>query len=148
MGGQEGAQTPKGLDASGASLRADSAHLDLLLHSLVDKLRAVPGLELGISYRRSLFRRILGDLPYVNDLHRTSSPIESIRVTVGGSIFDLSATDSSITCSVSSRANRTPTVMSFSAWIKQLMAAVDERNRIATDSLAALQDLIVFDRVT
>lgn len=149
-GGSEGAQSPESLDVSAASLRAETEHLDLLLHSLVDKLRAVPGLEPVITYRRSRLRRIVGDVPYVNDLHRKSSPIEAIRVTVGGSAFELSATTSSITCSVVGRGpgtERGQVATSFSEWITQLMAAIDERNRLAADSLSALQDLIVYDRV-
>ena len=143
-------QSAGGLDAAAASLRADVDQLDVLLRSLVDKLRAIPGLSPAVTYRRSRLRRILGDLPYVNDLYRRSSPIERISVTVADRAFELGATTSSITCSIESRAPsaaRSVTVVSFSEWIKELMATIDERNRLAADSMAALQHLIVFDQV-
>jgi hypothetical protein len=51
------------LDAVAADLQASSADLDLLLHHLVDNLRAVPGLDPVVTCRRSRWRRLVGDLP-------------------------------------------------------------------------------------
>jgi hypothetical protein len=139
------ASGPASLDAAAASLRADAGELDLLLRTLADKLGAVPGIETSVRHRRPRWRRLLGDLPYVNDLARRSGPIESVRVEVGGTTYQLAVRDLTIACTVTGPGG-TPALRPFDAWLDELQAAIDQRARLSQESLAALQQLIVYDR--
>jgi hypothetical protein len=137
------------LDSAASSLQADAANLDFLLHSLADKLAAVPGLELKIKYRQSWLSRLVGDLPYVNDLHSKSGPIERLQVRIGPSTFWLDASRSSISCGTESSSATSGQVghpQSFSEWIKGVIATIDQQSKVTQESLQALQDLIVSDR--
>jgi len=109
----------------------------------------VPGLDPVVTYRRSRWRRLVGDIPYVNDLHSGSQPIEGIHVAVGAADYRLAAAASSITCRVETTGPAgaaTSTVLPFARWIADMTSAVAERSRMAHESLAALENLIVYDR--
>ena len=60
------------LDSSAAMVRAESDQLDATLHALVRRLSSVPGLMMTVSHRHGRLRRLIGDLPYINDLNRWS----------------------------------------------------------------------------
>jgi hypothetical protein len=70
-------------------------------------------------------------------------------VTVGAADFWLDAAVSSIACRVDtpgSGGSRTSTPLPFAQWIDEMTNAVAERSRMARQSLAALENLIVYDR--
>jgi hypothetical protein len=138
-----------GLESASADLRANAGDLDLLLHRLVEKLQGIPGFDPVVTYRQGRLRRILGDIPYVNDLYSTSRPISAIRVGAGGDEYLLEAKHSAISCRIERRrptGSVTPSDVSFSSWIAQLIAAVESQSRAANEALAALENLIVYDR--
>ena len=103
MDGEASAREPDGLDAAAAALAANGSDLDLLVHRLAEKLAAVPGLDPVVTYRQPRWRRLLGDLPSVNDLHRRSHPIARLAVRVGTSDDVLETTRSSLSCRVDGR---------------------------------------------
>jgi hypothetical protein len=149
MDGADSSPGVGGLDAASAELQASGGDLDLLLHRLVEKLKAVPGLEPVVSYRHGRLRRLLGDLPYVNDLHARSQPVSAIHVRAGAEDYLLDAKATSISCRIekhSATGTVTTQPVTFSRWITDLIAAVEERSRVASESIAALETLIVYDR--
>jgi hypothetical protein len=149
MEGAESSPGVGGFDAASADLQANSGDLDILLHRLVEKLEAVPGLDTVVSYRQGRWRRLLGDLPYINDLHARSQPVSAIEVHAGAVEYLLDAGPSSVSCRIMKR-SATGTVttqpVTFSQWINELIATVGERSRAAWESIAALQSLIIYDR--
>src|SRR5437588_8815854 len=80
----ESTGTAAGLDSTAAMVRAESDHLDATLRALVQRLSSVPGLDMRVSYRHGKLRRLLGDLPYINDLSRRSGPVRGVAVAVDG----------------------------------------------------------------
>lgn len=66
------------LEVSAAWLRSESGTLVPLLDASADRLSAVPGLQVVVTRRRGRLRRLLGDLPYLNDLHRRTAPVDTI----------------------------------------------------------------------
>jgi len=138
------------VDRSSAMVRAESDHLDATLHALVRKLSSVPGLAMSVSHRHGRLRRLIGDLPYINDLHRSSDPINKVDVTVGASTYWLRADFGSISC------GREPTSMertadkqelSFRAWATELFDEIARQNLVNHESMVALRHLVELDRV-
>jgi len=72
-----------GLEESSAMVRAEADHLDARLRALVRMMSSVPGLEMSVSYRPGRVRRLIGDLPYLNDLNRPTGSIQRIAIAVG-----------------------------------------------------------------
>ncbi len=139
-----------GLDFSSAMVRAESGHLDATLHALIDKLSSVPGLNVGVFYRHGKLRRLIGDLPYINDLHRRTDPIDKIVVGVGPSSYWLHSQHGSIQCgreSASIEPGQIKEDLSFSAWATALFDEIAEQNFVNHDSMMALRHLVERDRV-
>lgn len=139
-----------GVDLSAAMVRAESGHLDATLHALVRRLSSVPGLKMVVSYRHGRLRRLIGDLPYVNDLHRRSDPIEKVVVTVGPGSYWLEAEHSSIRCGrevTSIERGSVREELSFSVWARDLFDELAEQNFVNHESMVALRHLIEQDRV-
>ena len=86
------------LESSSALVRSESDHLDATLHALVGRLSSVPGLRLNVTYRHGRLRRLIGDLPYINDLHRSSDPVQDIVVELGPDSYWLHSERASIRC--------------------------------------------------
>src|SRR5271167_2764137 len=97
---EENAPTSPGarLHTSSAMVRAESTELDATLRALAGRLSSIPGLPVVVSHRGGRLRRLVGDLPYVNDLHRSTNPIRRIAVTVGNGSYWLDAGDGTIRC--------------------------------------------------
>lgn len=149
MDGADSSPGAGGLDSASADLQARAGDLDLLLHRLVEKLRGVPDLNMVVSYRHGRLRRLLGDLPYVNDLHTRSQPISAIQVHVGASDYLLEATSTSISCRIVGHPASNATTqqpVAFSRWIGDLIATVAEHNQATQESVASLESLILYDR--
>jgi hypothetical protein len=151
VSGENLGSTPgAGLDLSAAMVRAESGHLDATLHALVNRLSSVPGLTMRVSQRHGRLRRLIGDLPYINDLHRRSDPIEEIVVVVNPNSYWLHAHHGSITCGrdVSSiERGDVKEELSFSAWATALFDQIAQQNLVNHDSILALRHLVEQDRV-
>jgi len=147
--GVEG-DTGAGLDSSSAMLRAEAEHLDAMLQALVWRLSSVPGLQMTVSRRHGRLRRLVGDLPYVNDLHRRTDPISAIAVTVGSSAYSLHTDAGAIRCerrSSPSEGGPAPEQLPFSVWAPALFDRIAQQNYINHESLVALRHLVEQDRV-
>ena len=136
------------LDASSAMVRAESEHLDATLHALVSRLSSVPALQMTVSYRQGRLRRLIGDLPYVNDLHRGTDAIEEIHVTLGPRSYWLRSGRDSIRCCKGASVDLgAQSEESFSDWASGLFQDIAQQNLINHESLAALRRLVEQDQV-
>lgn len=142
--------TGAGLDSSSAMVRAESAQLKATLSALVTRLSSVPGLELTVSRRHGRLRRLIGDLPYVNDLHRSSDPIDRLVVSVARHTYSLHAHEDSIVCTRElDSIERGPVKerLTFSAWALALFDDISQQNFANHESLVALRHLVERDQV-
>lgn len=143
--------TGAGLDFSSAMVRGESRHLDATLHALVRRLSSVPGLKMAVSYRHGKLRRLLGDLPYINDLHRQTDPVHTIVVVVGPCSYWLRSEDGSIKCGREITSIVPPQVkeeeLSFPVWATTLFDDIAQQNFVNHDSMLALRHLVEQDRV-
>jgi hypothetical protein len=144
LDGQAGAGA--GLDSSAALVRAESDHLDATLHALVARLASVPGLKVSVSYRRGKLRRLLGDLPYINDLNRRTGPIHRLLVAVGMRSYWVHADHGSIRCGRELAPNDSEE-MRFVAWATSLFDEIAAQNFVNYESMVALRRLVEQDRV-
>jgi len=131
-------------------VRAECGHLDATLRALVKRLCAVPGLEVAVSHRRRRLRRLIGDLPYVNELHRSTDPVREIVVAVGRCSYWIHSDMCSITCGreVTSAARaRLNEELPFSVWAATLFDEIAQQNLVNHDSMVALRCLVEQDRV-
>jgi hypothetical protein len=138
------------LDSTSAMVRAESDHLDATLHALVNRLSSVPALSMQVSHRHGRLRRLIGDLPYINDLHRRTDPIEKIVVNVGGCVYWLHTQGGSMSCGKDSGTFERPSgseQLSFSDWAAALFDDIAHQNLVNHDSLLALRQLVEQDRV-
>jgi len=144
-----GGTVPADLETGAAMLRFDLEDLDALLHALVERLSSVPGLNIAVDYRHGRFRRLLGDIPYVNDLHRPSDPIRRIAVTIGTGEYWVQSTDGSLRCGIDrltlQRGSATD-ALSFAAWADLLLEEIINQNHISNESAVALRNLIEGER--
>jgi hypothetical protein len=140
-----------GLDSSAALVRAESDHLDATVRALIRRLASVPGLEMKVSHRHGRLRRLIGDLPYINDLHRSSDPIQEVVLTVGLGTYRLRLEPGSIRCTreVTSlepgRAGRASEHLPFAAWASDLFAEIERQNFVNHESMLALRQLVEQD---
>lgn len=133
-------------------LRAESQHLDATLHALVERLSSVPGVRLSVSglrlddqERPGLIRRLLGDLPYVNDLYRGDDPVREIVVSLGGQTYWLHSNGGSLECG---RGAAPAEAMPFAQWAAELFDEIDRENLTNHDSMVALRRLVEDDRLS
>jgi len=142
---------PRGdFDDSAAMLRAETAHLDATLHALATRLAAVPGLKLTVSARQGLLRRLIGDIPYVNDLQRRTSPIERLEVEIGATSYWLCVSHGSIKCGREPSPTQPGPVdeqLSFAGWATALFDEIAEQNLVNHESMVALRRLVEQNRV-
>lgn len=130
-------------------LRSESADADAMLRSLADRLGAIPGLVVSVTRRRGKVRRLIGDLPYVDDLPRRAGPIEKIVVTVGGVDHWVLSVDGSLrfgTGTLVLGSDRAHNAGSFATWADGLLDAVVRQGRADHDALVGLRALIEQDR--
>lgn len=138
-----------GVDASSAMVRTESDHLDATLHALIRRLSSVPGLKMVVSYRHGRLRRLIGDLPYVNDLHRRTDPIHELVVIVGICSYWLHSSHGSIRCgrqTTASAGGQGKEELSFSDWAGALFDAIAQQNFVNHESMVALRNLVEQDR--
>jgi hypothetical protein len=140
-----------GIDTSSAMVRAEADHLDATLGALVQRLSAVPGLELSVSPRPGILRKLIGDLPYLNERRRRKTPVQRLVVTLGTSSYWLHANHGSIRCGRERRSAETGQIASdelpFRDWATALFDEIAQRNLVNHDSMVALRRLVEQDRV-
>ena len=136
-----------GLDSTAAMLRAESEHLESTLRALITRLSSVPGLEMTVSYRLGKIRKLVGDLPYVNDLSRRTGPIEKLVVAVGPTSYWLHSDRGSISCGreVDIEPGRTTEGLPFSIWASSLFDDIARQNLVNHSSMVALRQLVEHD---
>jgi hypothetical protein len=135
------AEAASAFELSSAELRSESGALDATLHGLLARLSGVPGLTVVVKRRRPWWRRILGDLPYVEDLPPRKGAIEAIAVSTVTHRYELVRTDASI---LSTRADfdGPPRELTFSEWAAALLADIEADNRSSHESLLALRAFV------
>ncbi len=139
---------PTDLDTTAAMVRAESDHLEATLRALVTRLSSVPGLNLTVSYKHGRLRRLLGDLPYINDLNRRTGPIRKIVVDVGAHSFWLQSEGGSLRCGRepgSAGAGQMNEELPFTIWAKALFDDIARQNLVNHDSMVALRRLVEHD---
>jgi len=133
---------PADLETSAAWLRFDWEDVDALLHALVERLSSVPGLKIVVNYRNGRLRRLIGDIPYVNDLHRSSDPIRRMAVTVGVSEYWVESKDGALACGVDTLSlQKGPATepLPFSGWADLLLREIVSQNHMSHESAVALR---------
>ena len=144
------------LDSSSAMVRAESEYLDATLHALVARLSSVPGLKIAVSpglktavsRRHGRLRRLIGDLPYINDLHRRTDPVHKIVVEVGPCTHWLHSDYGSIKCGrelTSIERGQVKEELSFTVWATELFDEIARQNLVNHESIVALRHLVEQD---
>jgi len=144
-----GGTAPADLETSAAMLRFAVDDLDALLHALVERLGSVPGLKIEVDYGNGRVRRLIGDIPYLNDLHRTSDPINRMVVAIGVRSYWVESARGVLACGVDTRTAQwglASNPLRFSAWADLLLGEIVSQNRVSHDSAEALRQLIEGDR--
>jgi hypothetical protein len=134
--------TGAGLDSSAALLRAESDHLDGTLRALIARMSSVPGLEVSVAFREGKLRRLLGDLPHIDDLSRRTGPIHRLVVAVGRRSYWLHADHGQITCGreiTLGEHGHVTEEMSFSIWARTLFGEIAVQNLANYESMLALR---------
>lgn len=138
------------LDESSAMVRAEADHLEVRLRAFVQRMSSVPGVGMSVSYRPGKLRRLLGDLPYLNDVNRPTGAIQRIVIAAGPYSYWLNANPSSITCGrdpISAQPERGGEMLTFSSWARALFDELANHNVANHNSLVALGQLVEHDRV-
>ncbi len=133
------------LETSAAMLAFELEDLDALLHALVERLSSVPGLAINVRYRNGRLRRLIGDLPYVNDLHRPSDPIRRVAAMVGAKEYWVESKDGSLRCGIDTvTLVRGPAgdPLPISTWAEHLLDDIVAQNHASHESIVALRTLI------
>jgi hypothetical protein len=146
-GAQQGAVD---FDSSSAMVRAEAEHLEATLGALVAALSSVPGLKLSVYPHPGILRKLLGDLPYINDMARRKGQIQRIAVAIGPWSYWLHSELGSIKCgrdAAAAQAGQANEQMTFSAWVTALFEQIARQNLVNHDSLVALRQLVERDRV-
>jgi hypothetical protein len=151
-GTDDGARTSTGagLDSSAALVRAESDHVDGTLRALIARMSSVPGLKVSVADRHGNLRRLLGDLPYINDLNRRTGPIQRLVVAVGTRSYWVHADHGQIRCGREITLGEHWQVteeMSFSIWARTLFGEIAVQNLVNYESMLALRRLVGQDRV-
>jgi hypothetical protein len=139
-----------GLDTSAAMVRTESEYLDGTLRALAQRLSSVPGLELSVSPRPGILRRLIGDLPYVGELGPRTPPVHRIVVKLGASSYWLHASDGSLICGREGRSSERGQFheeLTFKAWATTLFDEIARRNLANHDAMLALRRLVEEDQV-
>jgi hypothetical protein len=138
------------LDSSAAMVRAESDHLDATLRALITRLSSVPGLSMAVSYRHGKLRRLIGDLPYINDLNRRANPVHKLVVTVGPTSYWLHSEHGSIKCGrevTAAGRGRIKEELPFPLWATTVFDEIAQQNFVNHESMVALRNLVERDRV-
>jgi hypothetical protein len=136
------------LESSAALLRSDSESIDALLHALVEKLSGVPGLTMSVAYGDRRLRRLIGDIPYVNDRRRKSDPIRIVVVTVGSCDYWVRADEGSMECGTdrtSPQEGKVTDALPFPQWADALFNDIIRQNHVNHEAIAALRSLIEYN---
>ena len=94
--------------------------------------------------------KLVGDLPYINDLNRRRGPVQAIVITLGAYSYWLRSDGGSIRCGrdvASPQPGLADEELTFSVWAKTLFDEIARRNVLNHDSLVALRQLLEHDRV-
>ena len=141
-------------DHSGDSTLADQPNdtavdHEAFIYALAERLSAVPGLPVVVEYHKGRIRKVVGDIPYVNDMHRSSDPIRSLTVTVDTVEYWMKPTTGLLRCgidTVTMMRGRTSEIVELAAWTDLLLEDVIRHSHLDPESGAALRSLIHGDR--
>jgi hypothetical protein len=128
-------------ELSSAALRSEHGALDATLHGLVARLSGVPGLNVAVTRRRPWWRRVLGDLPYLEDRALRKGPIETVTVSTGRRRYELVRAGASIR-STREQQGDPPQELDFTRWAGSLLADIEAENQTSHDSLRALRAFV------
>jgi hypothetical protein len=135
--------------ASSAMVRAEASDLDATLNALVTRLQSVPGLEVKVSPRPGMLRKLIGDVPYIGELGTKSAHVHEVVVSLGQSNYWLHATHGAITCGRANRAggHGPQEELPFTQWATELFDDIAQHNLVNHDAMAALRRLVEQDRL-
>lgn len=135
--------------ASSAMVRAEASDLDATLAALVTRLQSVPGLDVKVSPRPGMLRKLIGDLPYIHELGTKSAHVHEVIVSLGTTSYWLHATHGAITCGRGDReSGQGPQEeLPFTQWATALFDDIAQHNLVNHDAMAALRRLVEQDRL-
>jgi hypothetical protein len=135
--------------ASSAMVRAEASDLDATLSALVTRLQSVPGLDVKVSPRPGMLRKLIGDLPYIHELGTRSAHVHEVVVSLGQTSYWLHATQGAITCGRTNSAGRQGQgeELPFTQWATALFDDIAQHNLVNHDAMAALRRLVEQDRL-
>lgn len=130
-------------------VRAEFENLDATLNALVTRLSSVPGIDVSVSPRPGMLRKLIGDVPYVGELGTRSAHVHEVAVTVGSNRYWLHASDGSVRCGRSGApvdGGPREEELTFTDWADALFDDIGQRNLVNHDAMAALRRLVEHDR--
>jgi hypothetical protein len=137
--------TVAAVDTDAALLRAESDHVQATVHALLSRLSAIPGLRVKVLYRHGRLRRLLGDLPYLNELHRSGDAIRRLEVSVEGACYWLECEPGLVHCGrdvENAEPSREREELTFASWANELFAEISHQSHVNHDAMFALRRLV------
>ncbi len=141
----------KALGDAAIQTSVNQSYLDVYLVSLVNLLKQVSGLDLQVKYSEGIFKKLIGDLPFLNHIHGSSAKVRQLSVTVGGKIYEIKS-EPSLTCSImpsntieladaiSKGANH---IVKPSSWAKELVKSVEENSQLTNKFMNEFEHLVL-----
>jgi hypothetical protein len=145
-----GDMTPADRSIDEPLFRRESVDHDGFIDALIERLSSVPGLQMVVKTHKGRVRRAIGDIPYLNDMHKPSDPIRSLTVTVGTSEYWVEPTSGTPWCGIDTvtlTRGRTSETFELAPWTDLLLEDVIRNKHLDPESAAALRSLIRGERV-
>lgn len=145
-----GNSTPTDRAMVDALIRRESVDQDGFIEALIERLSSVSGLQMVVKHPKGRIRKAIGDLPYVNDMHRSSAPISRLTVTVDSIEYWVEPTSGPPWCGIDSvtlAGGRTSAIFELATWTDLLLEDVIRHKHLDPESATALRNLIRGERV-
>ncbi len=142
--------TPTDRSPDDALIRHESVDHDGFIEALIERLSSISGLQMVVKYPKGRVRKAIGDIPYLNDLHRSSDPISRLTVTVETVEYWVEPTGGSPWCGIDTvtlAGGRTSAIYELPSWTNLLLEDVIRHNHLDPESAASLHNLIRGERV-
>jgi hypothetical protein len=142
--------TPTGGAIDESVINRESVDYDGFVDALIERLSSVPGLQLVVNSHKGRVRKLIGDVPYLNDMHRSSDPIRTLRVTVETAEYWVEPSSGSPFCgidTVTTARGRSSEIFELATWTDLLLEDVIRYKHLDPESAVALRNLVHGERV-